>query len=159
MSQEALNRATREAKRSRKLGPDPHCAECGWREPEALCMISHEVRCYECVQADKGKAAIEAHHHFGAAIDAATVAIPGNLHRVLSDRQLDWPKELRMNPHHDPLLWLAAGARGLHDHLAWWLEHLLGIADFLVSCSTALAARIGPRWWTELGLPSQEGVI
>lgn len=158
MSQEAINRAAREAKRTRKLGPDAKCLNCAWRETQALCRTNDDVRCYECRQASKGKTTIEAHHHFGAAIDPATIAIPGNVHRVLSDRQFDWPKELRMNPQRDPLLWLAAGMRGLHDHLAWWLEHLLGIAEFVTACSAALTSKIGTSWWTELGLPSPDGI-
>ena len=157
MTQEAINRVTRELKRTRKLGAHARCRNCGWREPEALCRSGDDILCYEHLQARRGRTTIEAHHHFGEALDAATVLMPGNVHRVLNDRQLDWQKEILMNPNNDPLRWLAAGVQGLHDHLAWWLAHLQSIVGFLLGLSESLTERIGPTWWVDLDAPSFEG--
>jgi hypothetical protein len=68
--------------------------------------------------------------------DPSTVRLPGNLHRALSDAQLDHPEEIRNATRSDPFLWLAAGILGLHDHLDWWVRRLEVIAHFFVDVST-----------------------
>ncbi len=148
-----LNAAMRAEKRKRVLGKHARCDTCDWEDRAALVRTKSGVRCYECRLLAQGKGSIEAHHHLGRAVDPATVAIPGNIHRDLSERQRDWPADVRTNPQRDPLLWLAAALMGLHDHLAWWVDWLGCIARWLVTLSQHLAARDGERWWEAIGLP------
>lgn len=147
-----IARATRRQKRQRTLGTQAQCNQCGWSDTTALTKVSGDVLCYECQCLAQVKATVEHHHHLGRANDPATIPVPGNIHRELSDRQYDWPVGLRTNPHRDPLLWLAAALFGLHDHLAWWTAWVDRIARWLVAFAEALSARDGERWWEALEL-------
>jgi hypothetical protein len=153
MSKSDLARATRATKRQRTLGAEATCEECGCDDAAALTKTDGRVRCYECRCAEHGKATVEAHHHLGRAVDPSTVPVPGNLHRDLSDRQYDWPPEVRTNPQRDPLLWLAAACLGLRDHLGWWVAWLDRIARWLITLSKVLRETHGEQWGTALGLP------
>jgi hypothetical protein len=148
-----LARATRASKRQRTLGPGAACEQCGWGDGTALTKGHGRVRCYECRCAELGKTTVEAHHHLGRAVDPSTIPVPGNLHRDLSDRQHDWPPEVRTNPQRDPLLWLAAACLGLRDHLGWWVTWLDRIAHWLLALATALRESHGEQWGQALGVP------
>lgn len=147
-----IARAARRQKRQRTLGTQAQCRECGWSDAIALTKASNDVLCYECQCRHKDKATTEEHHHLGRAVDPATIPVPGNIHRELSDRQYDWPHEVRTNPQRDPLLWLVAALCGLRDHLVWWTAWLDCIARWLQSLSEVLRTRHGDRWWETLGL-------
>jgi len=149
---DTIARAGRDDLRRRRLGAEPHCPTCGDRTLAALVKTKTGIRCYECHCQDQGKATSEAHHHLGRAIDPSTVAIPGNIHRALSDCQRDWPAEARDNPERDPLRWIVAGLYGLHDHLAWWLDWLTRLAAWFLQLAEALRAQHGPQWWEALGV-------
>jgi len=149
---DALAKAGREAKRTRTLGEDPRCPTCGETTQAALVKTKIGIRCYECLCHEQGKRTVENHHPFGRANDPSTVAIPGNIHRPLSDAQRDWPAEARQNPERDPLRWIAAGLYGLHDHLAWWLDWLTRLATWFLELAEALRAQHGPQWWEALGI-------
>jgi len=159
MSQEAINRATREAKRRRTLGEDAVCDICGWSEPTALTTTAGTTRCYECHDAARGSTTTEAHHVLGRDNDPTTIMLPGNQHRWLSDRQYDWPADLRSNPDRDPLLWIAQALQGLADYLSWWVASASGVARWLVLLAAALRERHGATWWTALGIPPLWEVI
>ncbi len=159
MSQAAINRASRRAKRTRVLGKDARCERCGWAEPTALTKRDGQVLCYECRCVEDRRATMEDHHILGKANDPVTIPVPGNLHRGLSDAQQDWPQELRRNPARDPLVWLAQACRGLSDHLAWWVKVLAAVARWLVNLAAALRREHGETWWTALGIPSLWEVI
>lgn len=152
MSTNELTRATRAAKRQRTLGAAARCDTCGCTDPVALTKTDGRVCCYECRCAEQGRATVEQHHHLGRQNDSATVPVPGNLHRELSDRQIDWPPQVRTNSQRDPLLWLAAAILGLHDHLAWWIAWLARIASWLVALAETLQGHYGDRWWGALEL-------
>jgi len=154
MSQEAIDREARTSKRTRVLGKEARCEVCGWAGLEALTTGPDGVRCYECHAAGRGRTTTERHHIMGKANDPTTVQVPGNLHRGLSDRQMDWPSELRTNAERDPLVWLAQALRGLTDQLAWWVAVLDGLSRWLASLSMALRERHGAVWEAELGVPS-----
>jgi hypothetical protein len=147
-----IARATRRQKRQRTLGTEAQCSRCGWPDATALTKTGGEMLCYECQCLSQSRATLEQHHHLGRAVDPATVPVPGNVHRDLSDRQYDWPAAVRTNPQRDPLLWLAAALFGLRDHLDWWTTWLERIAHWFVALSEALAARDGERWWEALEL-------
>jgi hypothetical protein len=145
----SIRKAVRGEKRARTLGENPRCGTCGETTQAALVTTDDGIRCYECHCQDQGKATTEAHHHLGRAIDPSTVAIPGNIHRALSESQRDRPKDARQNPERDPLRWIAAGLSGLHDHLAWWLDWLTRLATWFLQLAEALRAQ---QWWEALGI-------
>jgi len=148
----SIRKAVRGEKRARTLGEDPRCGICGETALAALVTTDGGIRCYECHCLEQGKATVEQHHPFGRANDPSTVAIPGNMHRPLSESQRDWPAEARQNPERDPLRWIAAGLYGLHDHLAWWLDWLQRLATWFLQLAEALRAQHGPQWWEALGI-------
>ncbi len=152
MGQSDISRTTRRAKRRRTLGANAACETCGWNDLTALIKTGDGIRCYECSCAAQGKAAIEGHHHLGRKVDPATVPMAGNIHRDLSDRQLDWPKVVRSNTQRDPLLWLAAAVFGMRDYLAWWTEWSDRIGTWLVSLAGLLRTQHGDDWSGSLGL-------
>ena len=154
MSQAAINRSARRATRARVLGPEAECARCGWREVTALTKTRNGVLCYECQSIKKGRATMERHHILGKANDPSTVPVPGNLHRQLSDRQLDWSKDLKSNPDRDPLIWLAQACQGMSDHIAWWATILARLAAWLVELAAVLRREHGGTWWEHLGMPA-----
>jgi hypothetical protein len=157
MSQEALNRAVRTTRRARSLGPDSRCVRCGCTEVTALVRRKrgghHVILCYECAQARAVRRTIEGHHLLGKVNDSATIPVPGNAHRALSDLQLDRPAALRDNPDRDPLVWLAQMCEALKEHFIYWVEWLDRIAAWLLALSQRLRAQFGAAWWTLLGLP------
>ncbi len=160
MGKNDLARAARATKRQRVLGKDAACEACGWDDAVTLTKTEGQILCYECRCAEQGQATVEAHHHLGRAVYPSTIPVPGNIHRELSDRQYDWPSEVRTNPQRDPLLWLAAALFGLRDHVAWWTAWIDRIAHWLQSLSELLSTRHGERWWETLGLAPvwQEGM-
>jgi hypothetical protein len=154
MSQESVNRAARTEKRKRELGDADRCARCGCADPVALVKGRRPAVCYECRAGEAGKLTVEDHHHLGRANDPATVGVPGNLHRRLSEDQRDWPEDLKRNPDRDPLVWIAQGCQGMADHLAWWVGALSRASGWLVVLSAALRRVHGAAWWAALGVPS-----
>src|SRR4051812_18800344 len=99
---ESLNRAVRNARRRRTSQHVP-CTECGkriWAKKGTKPGL-----CYECQARAAGKGTSEVHHILDRGIDPnLTVEVPGNLHRDLSELQLDWPPEVRKNRANDPIL-------------------------------------------------------
>ncbi len=152
MTTRTVDGPARRAKRRRTLGADAHCHRCGWTEATALSRDGDAVTCYECQATTSGKRTTERHHHLGRHNAPATIAIPGNLHRDLSDRQRDWLVEVHRNPERDPLLWLVAAILGLRDHLAWWTDWLERIAIWLASLAGVLQNQHGIRWWESMSL-------
>lgn len=97
---------------------------------------------------------MEEHHLLGKANDAkTTIGVPGNLHRILSELQREWPAEVRHNQHADPLLWLAGACLSLHDQLSIWVTWLSHVALWLISAAQGLQAQHGSAWWQALGIP------
>jgi hypothetical protein len=103
--------------------------------------------CYECLSIRQGKATTEAHHPLGQANDPATVETLGNLHRALSDSQVDWPEEVRCNVHRNPLWWVAGLFYSLHDYLKYVVRMSRTIAELLVKAGHWAEQLGGPRWW------------
>ncbi len=158
MSEEAINRAVRRTRKARPLGPDAKCWKCGCEDPTVLHRPKNKrkIWCYECVSLEDGKSVVEQHHLLGEANDPTKVRTPGNLHRIVSDAQIDWPEEVRYNTERDPLLWLAALCRSLRDigeAVVGWLDQ---IALFLERLAQTLRELHGPRWWEALGIGGLE---
>ncbi len=154
MGQAEIDKVARQVKRRRVLGEAATCAWCGWTDQTALTKSNDRVLCYECRCGEDGKATTEEHHVLGKDNDATTIPVPGNLHRGLSDRQLDWPAEVRRNPGRDPLLWLVGGFLSLVDHVTWWVGVAPKAAQWAVELVAALRRVHGEAWWTALGIPS-----
>jgi hypothetical protein len=156
MTQTDLNRAVRHARRKRVLGPDARCSRCGCTDLTALTERTRQgkrvILCYECAQIRSRRATVERHHLLGRVNDPSTVGMPGNLHRDLSDKQLDWPEEVRHNTHRNPLLTLAGVFYALHDVLQWLVQRWRKIADNLVKAGRWAESKGGPHWWVEAGL-------
>jgi hypothetical protein len=152
MSEEALNRAVRQSKRTRTLGPNAHCATCGSTTPAALKRYKQRVLCYECHMAESGKTTVEDHHVLGRKNADETIGLSSNVHREVSDQRYDWPEEVRANPNRDPLIWSASlcfGVRDLCALLARWLHR---VGTWLVNLAQQLTEQHGPAWWQAMGI-------
>jgi hypothetical protein len=127
------------------------CARCGY-VGDKLCQRNGETLCYECVLTEDGQPTVEDHHALGRKNSADTVTVPGNLHRYLSARQRAWPNSLRENVGRDPLLSLAALLRSFADFASYAVRYFYRFSDALVALYHALVEKLGPDYWTDLGL-------
>lgn len=154
MGQQDIARVGRRERKTRALGSDAACA-CGWGQPGALQRDGETISCYECACAMRGQATVEAHHVLGRAVDPVTIGVPGNMHRLLSESQREWPSAIRHNTNRDPLLWLAGAALSLQDQLTLWVSWLAEIASWLTRLGESLRQRHGEQWWDalEVGTP------
>src|SRR5262249_51355583 len=118
---DAEEREDRLQERLRELGTDdPRCGnpECDEHDPFALTGVYPDILCTECWAIAKGHSWTEDDHFYGQRNDPATHTIPGNDHRVRTERQTqEWPRETLRNPNASPLRWAAAAARGTGDYL------------------------------------------
>ncbi|MBA2469157.1 MAG: hypothetical protein H0V37_07100 [Chloroflexia bacterium] len=149
MTTNPIKTDARHARRHRALPKDARCS-CG--EADARCLIptGERVTCYACQSLQAGRSATERHHVAGRHNLDTTVPIPNNEHRILSDRQQDWPRGTFRNPDQSPLLQAAAAIRGWLDILILILERAVGwIPGFLEALDAWLCARIGPEWGHE----------
>jgi len=123
----------RQEKQLRRLGTrKPHCKLCGESDAAALTGITPNITCYECQAKRAGRSPIEKHHPAGHNNDSFTVPIPANDHRILSDRQHDWPEQTLRNSKGDPVLRIAATIRGFMDLILELIKRTLGwIPEFL----------------------------
>jgi hypothetical protein len=145
-------REGRKEKQIRRLGVRlPRCKSCGQSKVAALTGTEPNIICYECQAKNFGRSPIEKHHIAGRSNDSFTVSIPANDHRVLSDRQIDWPLETLRNPNGDPVLKVSATIRGWSDILHEIIEHILGwIPEFLEALAAFLVEKLGNRWWEQM---------
>lgn len=80
----------------------------------------------------------------------ATVPVPNNEHRILSDLQQDWPTNTLCNLDESFLLQIAAAIRGWMDILVLILERTVGwIPRCLELLDAWLRERLGPGWARE----------
>jgi hypothetical protein len=68
---------------------------------------------------------MDRHHIAGKNNSPLTISIPANLHRVLSERQYGWPKQMLENPDGDSLIEIAGIVQGFIDLLDCLLEKCL----------------------------------
>jgi len=149
MTDNPIKTDARHARRQRALPADAQCA-CG--ETDARCLIptGERVICYACQSSKAGRSDTEHHHVAGRHNLDTTVPIPNNEHRILSDRQQDWPTDTVRNPDRSPLLQASGAIRGWRDILILILERAVGwIPGFLEALDAWLCARIGPEWGHE----------
>ena len=146
MNDNPIRRDARHARRQRALGPNAICA-CGEVDPRCLTKTDDGIQCYGCRSRDLGRPKTEQHHVAGRHNLAATVPIPNNEHRILSDLQQDWPTNTFCNLDGSPLLLASAAIRGWMDILILILERAVEwIPRFLEALDAWLRASIGPDW-------------
>src|SRR5882672_4793428 len=96
-------REVRQEKRLKRLGTrKPQCKLCGESDSSALTDGIPNIICAECQAKKSEKSPIEKHHPAGRNNDSFIVPIPANDHRILSDRQHDWPEHTLRNPKGSP---------------------------------------------------------
>lgn len=149
-----LKREMRKEAAYERLGTRrPRCEHCGEADPIALHGVHPDVTCYECSARREGKSGSERHHISGRHNNPATVAIPGNDHRVLSNAQRAWPDRTLRNPDGSPLLAAAAAIRGWLDVLWIIVQRTVGhVPALLELLDEQLRAEHGDRWWEDLRL-------
>ncbi len=138
----------------RRLGTsEPECfrSDCNERDPFALVGFHPEVLCYEHDRVANGLNPIEADHRAGQRNDPMTLMIPGNDHRVLSDMQIDWPRETLHNPNKSPLIRVVAMIRGFLDLLWLLIMRILPWIFALENLDRLLVDAHGTDWWDALG--------
>ncbi len=158
MSDNPIKTDARRTRRQRTLPPDARCA-CGEADPRCLTTTGDTVVCYACHGHQGSRGEAEAHHPAGRHNLTATVPIPSNEHRILSDQQQDWPIATLRNPAGSPLLCAAAEIRGWMDVLALILERTIGwVPQFLEALDTWLRTQLGDAWWAEF-VAGRPGVV
>lgn len=132
---------------------NPRCQHCGESDRSALQGSHPDIVCCECSARFVGRSSIERHHPAGRHNSHATVPIPVNDHRVLSDMQRDWPERTLRNPDGSPLLAAAAAIRGWLDVLWLIVQRTVGhIPALLESLDEGLQSTYGDRWWEKLSM-------
>lgn len=143
-----ITKAARHAQQQRKHGVGAKCRDCGTSDHRVLVYNSRPKRCEECYRRHTGRSVYDAHHIAGRANSDVTIALPANVHRVLTDAQNDWEDRTMENPDRDPLLIAAGSVRGFR-------ETLQGVCDWVIAMLEALSAWLrqtyGDRWW--IGTP------
>jgi hypothetical protein len=137
----------------RRLGTrTPRCALCTETDPIALTGTHPVILCYEHAAQQSGRSPIEQHHPDGRHNDPTTLPLPGNEHRILSDKMRDWPIETLRNPDGSPLLKAAAAIRSFLDYLVVLIDRVLvWIPPFLEQLDFYLREELGERWWEGSG--------
>jgi hypothetical protein len=151
------------------------CRQCSEDLPEAM---TRRGLCYECTRVQDFRRPIENHHPFGrynGAVEAITVEIPGNWHRVLNARANERPPILK-RPGDNPLHQIASAVAALGEAVATfadfarrqqWPEWAAKLADrfaaaadsastWLLVLAGRLDDRLGPEWRRDLDLPLWE---
>ncbi len=146
----------KEARRERALRGlgtrDPQCAMCTEREPIALTGTHPEILCYRHRRMAQAASPDEDHHPAGEANSPLRIRTDGNEHRLLSDKQRDWPEETLRNRDGSPLLKIAALIRSWVDYLRQLLERgLERIPAALERLDQLLRNHFGERWWEVIG--------
>ncbi len=154
MTNNELRSIVRQERKRRSLGDCNRCESCGEIDPRCLSRVDGEARCYACQQEQAGKSAVENHHIAGQHNSPETVPVPANDHRVLSDRQINWPDKTLRNPEGSPLLMAAAVIRGWLDVLRLIIERTAGwIPAFLEQVDAWLSEHLGHGYWKLPGFP------
>lgn len=143
----AITAHSRQVRQERTHGKNARCSRCGENNPAVL-VFSRPKLCQECFARRSNRPTTEEHHPAGAANSSYTVAVPANVHRIVSDKQNDWNSETLQNPDHDPLLYAAAAIRGFSETCKAMIDHhIYWVAEFLERMSEWLCRERGPRWW------------
>lgn len=132
---------------------DPKCTKCDEREPAALTGTEPEILCYEHRAESEGRTWTEGDHSAGEHnMPTPVIDIPGNDHRIKSERMRAWPEKSLRNPDASPLLRAAAAIRGWLEALRLIIERgVAWVPPFLEWLDEKLTDLVGKRWWDDLG--------
>jgi hypothetical protein len=150
---DALDTTVRKARRTARIPKTARCADCGINTPVVLQRDGKQWRCYECAKLRRGERPDEAHHILGKDVDPKTTEMPANLHRVLSEEQLDIPEEIRRMSPRNPLAWIIRVLCAIRDFGMAILDMLKRAISWLTRLVLALERRLGAKWAEELDLP------
>jgi hypothetical protein len=135
-----VSKAQRKPGQSRSAQSDSRC----------LTTRNDETICYACLARRNGRPTVERHHVAGRHNLDATVPMPANDHRILSDMQRAWPDRTLRNPDGSLLLRAAAAIRGWLDALTLMIERAIGwIPELLEALDGWLCEHVGRDWWKE----------
>jgi hypothetical protein len=109
---------------ARRVGENARCG-CGETETFALIDGRKPATCVECDRLKRGKSIMDRHHIAGRNNNPLTISIPANLHRLLSERQYDWPKQMLENSEGNLLIEIAGKSQGFIDLLDCLLDRCL----------------------------------
>jgi len=143
----------REGAYERLATRDPKCTKCDERDPAALTGSYPNIVCYEHLAQSQGRSWTEGDHTAGRHNDPTPIVeMPGNDHRIKSDRMRAWPEKTLRNPDRSPLLRAAATLRGWIEALRLILERgVAWIPSFLERLDEWLTQHHGSGWWDDLG--------
>lgn len=147
---EAASAAFRDAARQQRIPEDARCAACGFADAVALEVWGERWRCYACSNLARGKPAEEAHHILPRKVSPVTVNVPANLHRVLSEKQLTIPKEIRDAAPHNPLAFVVTLLCAIRDFGMAVVEFLGAAIQWLMRLMEWLDHRLGKGWENDL---------
>jgi hypothetical protein len=148
------------------------CRNCDEYRPDA--MTRHGL-CYECRREAQGLKRTEEHHVFGRGrpdIDATTVEMPGNWHRVLG-AACERRAKLLKRPGDNPLHQIAAVSIASGEVAAAFAEYARGqiwpdwaagladifaeadrsVADWLLILAAKLEDQLDPDWVEKIDMP------
>ena len=147
MSKEAVKRSLRKARKENALGEGAKCAVCGESDLGVPQLVEGRVLCARCRLALQGKEPVERHHPAGRKNDSFTRPMDAVDHAILSDSQVDWPRETLRNPSGNVLRQLAAWLRSAHDTLEHLASLSLNWARTLEGLDRFMAIMLGKDWW------------
>lgn len=148
------------------IDPEPEisfCSECGAKTLAGAILKSGI--CYECDLKARGRSTIEVHHIFGRDV-GLTIAIPGNIHRAISQRQAARRPILKRTSD-DPIIQIArlltiaaelfevAADYLMLNNFPDWLANFCNVlaqlcrraADQLLTIAKGLIDEHGIDWW------------
>lgn len=147
---EAGNAAMRDAARKRRIPENARCAVCGFGDAITLEAWGDKWRCYQCSNRARGKPTEEAHHILPRKVSPLTVDLPANLHRILSEKQLTIPQEIRDAAPGHPLAFIVLLLCSVRDFGLAIVEFLGAAIQWLVRLMEWLDAKLGKGWIKEL---------
>ena len=150
---QALDKAVRQARRKSRTPADARCVDCGFDNPIVLQRDGKQWRCYECAKIRRGQRPDEAHHILGKDVHPMTVELPADLHRIVSEAQLDLPEEIRGRPASNPLVWIIRLLCAIRDFGQAIIAFLTRSVNWLARLLAWLEAHVGANWANELDLP------
>jgi hypothetical protein len=147
---ESLDAAVREAARKRRVPENARCAECGFPDAKALERWGNAWRCYECANRARGKSTTEAHHVLPAKASSATINIPANLHRILSEQQIAIPQDIRAGAPKHALAFVVVLLSAVRDFGLTVVQFLGAAIQWLLRLMAWLDEKLGKGWIKEL---------
>lgn len=141
-----IKRLGRVSRRSERFPEGAACERC-W-EYDTRALKPGRKLCENCERIKRTRSPTQLHHVAGRRNSKVVTLTGVNEHQILTDMQIDWPKETLMNPGRSPLRGASANIRGALDQLTLIIERMLGwIPRALEALDSCLVTAFGPAWW------------